>query len=107
MAPYSPSTDAHFVIFSGQALEQAQNNDCQPDRRIVRDGKYVVLRNQVSGTRRGFHQTPVGQRLEKLAREWNRRIYQDPNVDGFDFRLRLAQKPDYFDDVVKPITLIV
>jgi hypothetical protein len=56
-------------------------------------GKYTTIKNDSPGGT-GFHETSLGKKLFELEKKWNEKIYGDPLVDGFDFKLNLqTDKP--------------
>jgi hypothetical protein len=93
IAPWKPTSDVDFAIFSEQALAQAHAHGVPVNKKITQGGRFTVLKNEVPGDGKGFYDTPLGQDLAKLARTWNMRVYGDENAEGFDFKMNLSTKP--------------
>lgn len=92
-APWKPTSDVDFAIFSDQLLKEALAVDAEVNDKIAQGGKFTVLRNKSKVGGKGFYDTPVGKDLDALAKRWNERIYGDPDIDGFDFKLNLSDQP--------------
>lgn len=91
--PWSSKSDVDFAIFSDQALRQAMEAGVPVNPKNQTAGQYTTLKNTREGDVAGFHDTPFGKKLRALQRRWNQKIYGNPNVDGFDFKLNLSNKP--------------
>ena len=91
---WTPKSDVDFAIFSDQALVQAQKLNVPINPKNKQEGKYTTLKNKPEDGQ-GFYDTPLGKRLEKVAKKWNEKVYGDPDIeDGFDFKLNLqSDKP--------------
>ncbi len=89
--PWSTTSDVDFAIFSDQALAQAFRVGGGPINIKNKQGdRYTTLKNGPEDGIPGFYFTPLGRRLEAIAKKWNLRKYGDPEADGFDFKLNLA-----------------
>jgi hypothetical protein len=91
---WTPNSDVDFAIFSDQALVQAQKLNVPINPKNKQEGKFTTLKNKPEDGP-GFYDTPLGKRLEKVAKKWNEKVYGDPDIeDGFDFKLNLdSSKP--------------
>lgn len=88
---WKASSDADFAIFSEQALELARQQGTPVNPKNQLGGKFTTLKNGAAG--RGFYDTTLGKKLERLSLDWNLKIYGDPMAEGFDFKLNLGDKP--------------
>jgi len=89
---WTPASDVDFAIFSDQALEQARLLDVPINPKNQLGGKYTTLKNDAGA--RGFYETPLGRKLDGLARRWNERVYGQASAkEGFDFKLNLGDQP--------------
>jgi RHS repeat-associated protein len=84
--PWSNKSDTDFAVFSEKGMAQAYEVNTPVNKKVVLNDEYAVFKNGVSRGR-GINDTPVGQELDKVAKKWNEKVYGDPNVDGFDFKL--------------------
>ena len=89
--PWRPSADVDFAIFSDQALVQASRAGVPVNPKITQGGRYTVFKNDRKLG--GFHATPLGADLHRLAEAWNLRIFGRSDYEGFDFKLNLISKP--------------
>jgi hypothetical protein len=92
--PWSPASDTDFAIFSDQALMQAQKRGVPINPKNSQNGQYTTLKNNAADGLPGFKDTPLGAKLDALAKKWNKRIYGTEDIDGFDFKINLqTDKP--------------
>ena len=85
---WQTTSDADFAIYSPQALAQAKEAGAPPNKKVVMNGKYSIVKN--GG---GFDDTPAGERLQAFSRKWNKKLYGREDVDGVDFKLNLLDEP--------------
>ncbi len=110
---WTPKSDVDFAIFSDQALVQAQKLDVPINPKNKQAGKYTTLKNKPEDGK-GFYDTALGKRLDRVAKKWNERVYGDPDIeDGFDFKLNLESAKPFKSAVpvlqvarpeIKPVT---
>lgn len=110
---WTPKSDVDFAIFSDQALVQAHKLNVPINPKNKQEGKFTTLKNKPEDGK-GFYDTPLGKRLEKVAKKWNEKVYGDPDIeDGFDFKLNLQSAKPFKSAVpvlqaakleIKPVT---
>lgn len=90
IGPWKPTSDADIDIFSPQAIAQARAHGCPINPLLTQHGRFLFFEHHTP-MNTGFYDTPLGIRLEALARQWNRRIYgaESPKDGGFKFYLHL------------------
>lgn len=89
---WQTTSDADFAIYSPQAMAQAKAIGAPPNKKVVMNGKYSIVKNGTAEGN-GFNDTPAGQRLEAFSRRWNKKLYGQEDVDGVDFKLNLLDEP--------------
>ncbi len=88
--PWKPTSDTDFAIFSDQALVQAMEKGAIINPKNKQAGLFTTVKNRGEKPgEMGFADTPLGADLDKLAKEWDLKIYGKPVKDGFDFKLNL------------------